>query len=38
MLKTIIGRLERKMIMIWTLMWLDWSVATINVTLQLLDI
>ena len=38
MLKKIIGRLERKMIMMWMLIWLNWSVATINTTLQLLDI
>ena len=38
MLKTIIGKLERKKIMAWTLMWLNWSVATINVILQLIYI
>ena len=38
MLKKIIGKLERKMIMTWMLMWLNWSGATINVMLQLLDI
>ena len=38
MLKTIIGKLERKKIMTWMLMWIIWSVATINDTLQLLDI
>ena len=26
------------MVMRWTMMWLNWSVATINATLQLLDI
>ena len=36
--KKIIGKLERKMIMTWMLIWLNWSVATINVTFQLLDI
>ena len=38
MLKKIIGKLERKKIMTWILMWLNWSVATINAMLQLLDI
>ena len=38
MLKTIIGKLERKKIMTWILMQLNWNVATINVMLQLLDI
>ena len=38
MLKTIIGKLERKKIMIQRLMWLNWSKATINATLQFLDI
>ena len=38
MLKKIIGKLERKKIMTWALIWLNWSVATINATLQLLDI
>ena len=38
MLKTIIGKLERKKIMMWILMQLNWNVATINVMLQLLDI
>ena len=36
--KKIIGKLERKMIMMWMLMWLNWSVTTINATLQFLDI
>ena len=36
--KKIIGKLERKMIMASTLMWLNWSVTTINATLQRLDI
>ena len=31
-------KLERNRIMTWTLMWLNWSVAIINATLQLLDI
>ena len=34
MLKTIIEKLERKKIMTWMLMWLNWSVATINAMLQ----
>ena len=40
MSKTIIGKLEgkKKRIMICTLMWFNWSVVTINTTLQLLDI
>ena len=39
MLKKIIGKLEKKkFIMTWILMWLNWSVAIINATLQLLDI
>ena len=38
MLKTIIGKLERKKIMAWTLMWLNWSVATTNAMLQLIYI
>ena len=38
MLKKIIGKLERKKIMTWILMQLNWNVATINVMLQLLDI
>ena len=38
MLKKIIGKLERKMIMTWMLMWLNQSGATINVMFQLLDI
>ena len=38
MLKKIIGKLERKMILMWTLMWLNWSVIIINVMLQFLDI
>ena len=38
MLKIIIGKLERKMIMRWTLTWLNWSVAIIKAMLQLLDI
>ena len=38
MLKTILGKLERKKIMTWTLMWFNQSVATINITLQLLEI
>ena len=38
MLKIIIGKLERKMIMRWTLMWLNWSIETINATFRLLDI
>ena len=36
--KYIIGKLEKKMIMTWTLlMWLNWSIVTINDILQLLD-
>ena len=38
MLKKIIGKFKRKNIMTWALIWLNWSVATINTTLQLLDI
>ena len=38
MLKTIIGELERIKIMIWTMMWLNESIATINAMFQLLDI
>ena len=38
MLKTIIEKLERIKIMTWMLMWLNESVATINVSPQLLDI
>ena len=37
MLKNIIGKLERKMIITYMLTWLNWSVAIINVTSQLLD-
>ena len=37
MLKNIIGKLERKMIITYMLTWLNWSVAIINVTPQLLD-
>ena len=33
-----IGKLERKKIMTLMLTWLNWSVVTINTTLQLLDI
>ena len=33
-----IGKLERKKIMTWILMWLNWSVVILNTTLQLLDI
>ena len=36
--KNYIRKLERKRIMTWTLIWLNWSVATINATFQLLDI
>ena len=38
MSKTIIEKLERKKTITWMLIWLNWSVTTINVTLQLLDI
>ena len=39
MSKTVIGKLEgKKRIMMCTLMWLNWSVVIINVTLQPLDI
>ena len=38
MLKPIIGKLEKKMIIRWTLMWLNWIVAIINATLHFLDI
>ena len=38
MFKKIIGRLERKMILMWILMWLNQSATTINATLQLLNI
>ena len=38
MLKTIIEKLEIIKIMMWTLMWLNGNIVTINVTLQLLDI
>ena len=38
MLKKIIRKLERKMILMWTLMWLNWSVIIINVMFQFLDI
>ena len=38
MLKKIIGKSERKKIMAWMLLWLNWSIITINVMLQLLDI
>ena len=38
MLKTILGKLERKKIMMQMLIWFNWSVTTINATLQLLDI
>ena len=31
-------KLERNRIITWTRMWLNWSVAIINATLQLLDI
>ena len=33
MLETIIGKLKRKKIMAWALMWLNWGVAIINTTL-----
>ena len=36
MLKIIIGKLERKIT--WTPMQVNWSVVTMNVTLQLFDI
>ena len=36
--KKIIGKLKIKKIMTWMLMWLNWSIVTINTTLQLLDI
>ena len=36
--KKIIGKLKSKMIITWTLMWLNWNITTINATLQLLDI
>ena len=38
MLKTILGKLERKKIMMQMLIWFNWSVTIINVMLQLLDI
>ena len=38
MLKKIIVKLERKNIMMWLLMWLNWSIEIINDTFQLLDI
>ena len=38
MLKTIIRKLKSKKIMTWTLMWFIWSVAIINVALQVLDV
>ena len=38
MLKIITGKFERKKIMMWTLMWLNWSVATINDMLQFIYI
>ena len=31
-------KIGKKMIMRWMMMWLNWSVATINAMLQLLDI
>ena len=38
MLKTIIRKLERKKLMTWMLMWLNWSIAIINVVLQFIYI
>ena len=38
MLKTIIGILEKIIIMTWMLMWLNQRVVIINTTVQLLDI
>ena len=38
MLKTILGKLERKKIMMQMLIWFNWSVTTINATLQFLNI
>ena len=38
MLKNIIIKLKRKRIMTQMLMWLNWSVTTINATFQFLDI
>ena len=38
MLQNNYRKIGKKMIMRWTLMWLNWSVATINATFQLLDI
>ena len=38
MLKKIIVKLERENIMMWLLMWLNWSIEIINDTFQLLDI
>ena len=38
MFKTIIGKLERKNIMTWMLMWHNWSIIIINVTIQFLEI
>ena len=38
MLKTIIKIRKKKKIITWTLMWLNWSVTTLNVTLKILVI
>ena len=38
MLKNIIRKCEKKMIMTWKLIWLNWNVVIINVTLQLLNV
>ena len=38
MLKTILGKLERKKIMMQMLIWFNWSVTIINATLQFLNI
>ena len=38
MLKTIIKIRKKKKIITWTLMWLNWSETTLNVTLKILVI
>ena len=38
MLKKLQANWKEKKIMMWMLMWFNWRIATINTTLQLLDI
>ena len=38
MLKTIIEKIGKKNIITWTLIWLNWSITKINITLKFLNI